>query len=554
MARKANTVRSADATIRQFVMSHESSGSFTPSCSYCEPSSPLSFSPKCPQCNPNCTSFSAQSSPCKSECCSLESTTCSSTYSLHSSCLCSSSLCCTSCTICTDYSHQYTLSTSFTSSDDDAGSCSTLTAAFFTETTSSITSMSTSHSGSSSASSSSASAPASSASTCSFSHSSASNVLLQSSASTPITPIITASIGNIITTTAHQPSSVVRDIISVVPNNQGQSASDVGVIIEMSATTASTINNNTFTLVPLYNTNNIITVEEGNRSGTVDSLNLQVSTTDQNNVTAGLSHYRNLEKYTPECYPGCAPYYYETSVPSVPPYPTCDPDPVGEEYINSEHHFYCYSHVAGGPVSPVSLVAGVIVDPVSSFLEEIASLGSGSRSGGDRRTSKSSAIIPRGERRVEFVDGLTRRRSSRLVALRRRSRSRSIISRSEDNNLREGEEESDVEEGELDEEELDEELDEEDDENEAGYEGESGNRRESDFMRFIRSSRSRSPSVNAFRACKRSQMHRMSLLGRPIHVRQIKHVNPKYRQMQNEMHNFLERPRGWKAMTYHIVM
>lgn len=354
-------------------------------------------------------------------------------------------------------------------------------------------------------------------------------------------------------------------------DQQPQPSSD-GVIIEMSATTTTTTTSTTnyTSLVPLYSADNIITVEEGSHSpsagaavGSSGSALLEVST-----ITVDHHHgppppvlpAPDISRYDAAYSHTYSPYYYETS--GQQPYTAPPYSPTNEQYVNSEHHFYCYSHLQG-PVcgSPV----GVVADPVSSFLEEIASLGSGASVAGaggtgaaGRRLSRVSAsVLPRGERRVEFADGLTRRRSSRLAALRRRSRSRSIISRSEENPVREGDEreESDVEE--LDEEELDEDdLDEEDEEeNETGYEGpEDRNRRESDFMRFIRSSRSRSPSVNAFRACKRSQMHRMSLLGRPIHVRPVKHTNPRYRQLQNEMHNFLERPRGWKAMTYHIVM
>lgn len=144
----------------------------------------------------------------------------------------------------------------------------------------------------------------------------------------------------------------------------------------------------------------------------------------------------------------------------------------------------------------------------------------------------------RTEKRVEFSDVLDRRRRSRIsVNSRRRSRSRSII-----------ENESDIE---FDE---DEEVEENEDDYSLDFSGENNeNRRESELFRFIRSARSRSPSFNTFKSCKRSQMHRVSLLGRPIHVRHHKQPSPCFKHWQNEVHNFLERPRGW-SMLYHIVM
>ncbi|KAJ6221459.1 hypothetical protein RDWZM_000004 [Blomia tropicalis] len=187
--------------------------------------------------------------------------------------------------------------------------------------------------------------------------------------------------------------------------------------------------------------------------------------------------------------------------------------------INSEHHFYCYSHM-----SPPS------TDQNASFFDDVFD---------PRLHTTSMTNINRSERRVGFVDIVRRR--SRLLSLRRRSRSRSRTEETNDSS----------EEDDIDEEIEDEEEDVED---ETGFSDQQRNRRESDLLRFIRSTRSRSPSFNSFRECKRSQMHRVSLLGRPIHCRPTKHVNPRYRHYQNEMHNFLERPRGWKAMIYHIVM
>ncbi len=80
-------------------------------------------------------------------------------------------------------------------------------------------------------------------------------------------------------------------------------------------------------------------------------------------------------------------------------------------------------------------------------------------------------------------------------------------------------------------------------------------RRESDIIRFFRSrSRSRSPSLTSFSSCKRSQQQRMSLLGRPINYKPFKQRDPRYRIIQNRLHNFLERPRGFRAISYHLLL
>jgi hypothetical protein len=80
-------------------------------------------------------------------------------------------------------------------------------------------------------------------------------------------------------------------------------------------------------------------------------------------------------------------------------------------------------------------------------------------------------------------------------------------------------------------------------------------RRESDITRFFRSrSRSRSPSLTSFATCKRSQQQRMSLLGRPINYKSFKQRDPRYRIIQNRLHNFLERPRGFRAISYHLLL
>ena len=80
---------------------------------------------------------------------------------------------------------------------------------------------------------------------------------------------------------------------------------------------------------------------------------------------------------------------------------------------------------------------------------------------------------------------------------------------------------------------------------------ENSERRESDILRFFRS---RSPSLSSFSSCKRSQHQRLSLLGRPINYRPIKQRDPRYRHIQTNMHNFLERPRGFRALFYHLLL
>ena len=195
---------------------------------------------------------------------------------------------------------------------------------------------------------------------------------------------------------------------------------------------------------------------------------------------------------------------------------------------------------------------------------------------------ESEILINRTARRVEFADALwRRRRKSRRYSdddyelendqnshrkLRRRSRisSQDVEDLDEpgDHNqihireVRNGDE--DLEEDEEEDEEEDDEEDEDgiEEDRQNRQDGEDGDltRRESDLMHFIRSVRSRSPSFNAFGACKRSQMHRVSLLGKPLPIRFHKHQNPFYNQIQINMHNFLERPRGWRPMIYHVLM
>lgn len=50
-----------------------------------------------------------------------------------------------------------------------------------------------------------------------------------------------------------------------------------------------------------------------------------------------------------------------------------------------------------------------------------------------------------------------------------------------------------------------------------------------------------------------SEVSRTSLLGKPIKSNS-RYRNPRYRMSQNRVYNFLERPRGWRAVSYHIFM
>lgn len=50
-----------------------------------------------------------------------------------------------------------------------------------------------------------------------------------------------------------------------------------------------------------------------------------------------------------------------------------------------------------------------------------------------------------------------------------------------------------------------------------------------------------------------SEVSRTSLLGRPIKPG-TRHRDARYRKLQNKVYNFLERPRGCQAVTYHVAM
>ena len=56
------------------------------------------------------------------------------------------------------------------------------------------------------------------------------------------------------------------------------------------------------------------------------------------------------------------------------------------------------------------------------------------------------------------------------------------------------------------------------------------------------------------RSCNRLVQPRLSLHGRPIYVRHIHQRDPRYRRFQIQVHNILERPRGFLPMFYHLSL
>lgn len=52
----------------------------------------------------------------------------------------------------------------------------------------------------------------------------------------------------------------------------------------------------------------------------------------------------------------------------------------------------------------------------------------------------------------------------------------------------------------------------------------------------------------------RLDMPRMSLLGKPINYRPPRHRDPRYRKAQLAVYNTLDRPRGFIAVIYHMLM
>ncbi|VDM97765.1 unnamed protein product [Thelazia callipaeda] len=45
----------------------------------------------------------------------------------------------------------------------------------------------------------------------------------------------------------------------------------------------------------------------------------------------------------------------------------------------------------------------------------------------------------------------------------------------------------------------------------------------------------------------------MSLVGKPLTYKNYS-TDKKFRRVQSKVHNFLERPRGWKAAAYHFAV
>ncbi len=63
----------------------------------------------------------------------------------------------------------------------------------------------------------------------------------------------------------------------------------------------------------------------------------------------------------------------------------------------------------------------------------------------------------------------------------------------------------------------------------------------------------RQPDILASAAAAVAKRRKMSLVGKPLTYKNY-HTDQKYRRMQSKMHNFLERPRGWQAATYHLAV
>ena len=55
------------------------------------------------------------------------------------------------------------------------------------------------------------------------------------------------------------------------------------------------------------------------------------------------------------------------------------------------------------------------------------------------------------------------------------------------------------------------------------------------------------------RASSRLTQPRMSLLGKPLNYKSSRR-DQRYRKLQAKIYNFLERPRGWKAIAYHLLV
>ncbi|KAF7632279.1 hypothetical protein Mgra_00008288, partial [Meloidogyne graminicola] len=58
------------------------------------------------------------------------------------------------------------------------------------------------------------------------------------------------------------------------------------------------------------------------------------------------------------------------------------------------------------------------------------------------------------------------------------------------------------------------------------------------------------PRLNSHRT---SEVRKMSLVGKPLVYKNYR-TDQRFRRIQSKMHNFLERPRGWKAASYHLAV
>lgn len=61
-------------------------------------------------------------------------------------------------------------------------------------------------------------------------------------------------------------------------------------------------------------------------------------------------------------------------------------------------------------------------------------------------------------------------------------------------------------------------------------------------------------NANPYRCSARMQKPRMSLWGKPIEVQKSRLRDQRMRRYQMLTHNFLERPRGFKSLSYHLCV
>lgn len=78
-------------------------------------------------------------------------------------------------------------------------------------------------------------------------------------------------------------------------------------------------------------------------------------------------------------------------------------------------------------------------------------------------------------------------------------------------------------------------------------------RRSSDLKRFFMKTTLRESVCESNGSHARLQQPRLSLLGKPLNYKPAKKHDPRYRWMQIRLNNFLERPRGFLAILYHLI-